>query len=337
LSDQSEDRKRLLVVGSGNMARVHTSHWRRIPEVRLAGIASHDPDSARKLTLADQSDVMTYESLEAALGAAGDAFDIIDICTPTPSHEELAIEALAAGKHVLLEKPMARTVDACKRIVDAAEEASGVFMVAHVLRYFPEYALAKRQVDAGAVGVPAVVRTARLASHPTGAWKDWYADPAHSGGVILDMIIHDFDWLLWTFGPVDRVFAKGLVGQAEHQAKLDYALVTLHHASGTLSHVAGSTFEICGDAGMLEHDSDRIHALTLASRSASGASAGVAVPESPMSPRDDPYYKEIRHFTDCILSGAKPDITPHDALAAVQVAEAALTSIETGAPVSVAA
>ncbi len=334
----------LAIVGSGNMAKTHARHWAGIPEAKLVAIATHDAATAQDLACAEGAAI--YGSLDELLAAEGDHVNVVDICTPTPTHKTLALSALAAGKHLLLEKPMARTVADCDEIIAAASQAKVVMMVAHVVRYFPEFALAKAQVDSGAIGIPAAIRTARLAGFPKGGWNNWYADPALSGGVIMDMIIHDFDWLLWTFGPVDRVFAKGLYASAEHRGKIDYALVTLHHVSGALSHVTGSwahtggfrtTFEICGDGGMLEHDSALVAPLSIASRQTDGAAvAGVAVPESPMAASDDPYCREIRHFADCVLSGRQPDITLDDARAAVQIAAAAIESIISGQPVTIA-
>ncbi len=207
----------------------------------------------------------------------GADIDIVDVCLPTPLHVPAALQALGAGKHLLLEKPMARTTADCDQIIAVAERAGTTAMVAQVVRYFPEYANAHRHVKAGAVGTPAVIRAARLGMHPKAGWNNWYADQSASGGVILDLIVHDFDWLLWTFGPVERVFAKGLYKNPEYIGLLDYALVTLRHASGALSHVTGSwahpsgfrtTFEICGDAGMIEHDSAAVAPLAIAQREA---------------------------------------------------------------------
>ena len=136
-------------------------------------------------------------------------------------------------------------------------------MAGHVLRFFPEYAAAKRMVDAGGVGKPAAIRTARLAGMPHGGQELVRRLGAERRGR-LDMIVHDFDWLRWTFGPVTRVFAQGLYGRPEHAGKRDYALVTLRLASGAVAHVTGSwahpggfrtTLEIAGDAGLIEHDS----------------------------------------------------------------------------------
>ena len=333
---------KLAVVGSGGMARAHSNHWRKIPEVQLAAIASPDQATAHALAGAEAAEL--FPSLEDLLASpSGAGIDIVDICLPTPLHVPAALQALDAGKHLLLEKPMARTTADCDRIIAAAERAGTMAMVAQVVRYFPEYANAHRQVKTGAVGTPAVIRAARLGMHPKAGWNNWYADQSASGGVVLDLIIHDFDWLLWTFGPVERVFAKGLYKNPEYAGLLDYALVTLRHASGALSHVTGSwahpsgfrtTFEICGDAGMIEHDSAAVAPLALAQREPDGARPpGVPIPESPMAPYDDPYYKELRHFTDCVLTGAQPDIKLAESRAAVRIAEAALESIDTGKPV----
>jgi predicted dehydrogenase len=217
-------------------------------------------------------------------------------------------------------------------------------MVGHVVRFFPEFAAAKKAIDAGAVGIPASIRTSRTAGHPKGGWNNWFADPAQSGGVILDMSIHDLDWIRWCFGPVTRVYAKGLYGKDLFAGIMDYGLITLRLHSGAIAHVTGSwahiggfrtTFEVSGDSGMIEHDSAKSVPFSLTQRTAPGAPPGVAIPASPMAPDDDPYYLELREFTDSLLSKRQPSVTIYDARAAVQLALAALESIETGNPVDV--
>ena len=212
-------------------------------------------------------------------------------------------------------------------------------MSGHVLRFFPEYAAAKKLVDAGGVGRPAAIRTARLAGFPDlGPRPNWYGDPAQSGGLVLDLILHDFDWLRWTFGPVSRVYAKGLYGRAEFVGRLDYALVTLRFQSGVVGHVTGSwahpggfrtTLEIAGDAGMIEHDSARSAPLAAFLRTSDGR-GGVAVPESPMAPSEDPYRLELAAFVSALENNETPPVTLQDAREATRIALAALESIETG-------
>lgn len=331
---------KVAIVGSGHMARTHSRGWAKIGDAAIAGI--FDRDSAIEEKLAAELGVPAFSDWDKMLAELQP--DIIDICTPTPTHKEYAIRAARAGKNIFLEKPMARSLADCDEIIAAVRESGVSLMVGHVLRFFPEYATAKTLIDDGAVGQPAAARCARLSGHPKGSVSNWYADPKQSGGAILDLIIHDFDWMRWCLGDVERVFAKGLYGKAEYQGSLDYGLVTLRFKSGALGHVCGSwahttgfrtTFEVCGDAGMIEHDSARSAPLTIADRrSANSGSPGVAVPESPLFPLDDPYYLELRHFVDCLAMGKEPLVTMADARAAVEIALAAIKSIETGKAVT---
>jgi predicted dehydrogenase len=329
---------RVAIIGAGNMAHTHSRAWSKIGEAEVIGLLDRHPDHAE--LLAGKLGVPIFTEWETLMGQAP---DIIDICAPTPTHKDFAVRAALAEKNVFLEKPMARNLAECDEIIHAVEQAGVTLMVGHVVRFFPEFARAKHMVDGGSVGRPAAVRCARVSSHPRGSVANWYADPAESGGVFLDLAIHDFDWLRWCFGDIERVFAKGLHGKSEFHGSLDYGLATLKFKSGVLAHVCGSwahlpglraTFEICGDNGMLEHDSIRSAPLTIALKQRDGGVPGVALPDNSLMPRDDPYYLELRHFLDCLQAGTKPMVTMQDARAAVQVALAAIESVETGKPVT---
>jgi UDP-N-acetylglucosamine 3-dehydrogenase len=318
------------------MARIHANHWRKIPEASIVAVVTKDPETITNLPLSRV--VKTNSNLESALGES--EIDIVDICTPTASHLDLAMTAIHAGKHVFIEKPLARSLADCDKIIAAAEQAGVVLMVGHVVRFFPEFRAAKLSVDNGAIGMPAAIRTSRTAGHPKGGWNNWFADPQQSGGVLLDMAIHDMDWIRWCFGPIERVFAKGLYGQDKYKGVLDYGLVTFRLRSGAIAHITGSwahvgpfrtTFEICGDAGMIEHDSAKSGSFSVALRS-----TGLPpVSSGPMAASDDPYYLELRELTDSIVEGRQPSVTAHDARAAVHLALAAVESIETSLPVEI--
>jgi predicted dehydrogenase len=320
------------------MATAHARHWARLPAARITSIVSLDPEKA--IGLASSCAANVHLSFDQCL--AEDQPDIVDVCTPTLTHSDIAVAALEAGKHVFLEKPMARTLAECDRIIDAAKKANTIAMVAHVVRFFPEFAAAHAQITAGAVGQIASVRTARMSGYPRGGWHNWYASPAESGGVVLDMIVHDFDWLRWCFGDAARVYAVGLYGKSEYIGSLDYALVTIRFKSGVIAHVCGSwahttgfrtTFEVCGDKGMIDHDSIRSVPFTIAKRTEASAAPSVAVPQNPMASEDDPFFKELSHFMHCVSTNSKPSITLADGRAAVAIALAALESIQSGKPV----
>ena len=318
---------RVALIGAGAQGSVHARHWNAVPGAEIAGVLDPRIDAAGAAGPA-------YSDWETLLSQSKP--DIIDVCTPTSFHREHVERAAAAGKAIFVESPLARTLADCDAMIAAVDRAGVPAMSGHVLRFVPEYAAAKRLVDAGGVGKPAAIRTARMAGFPDfGDRPNWYADPAQSGGVVLDLILQDFDWLRWTFGPVSRVYAQGLSGRAQFAGRLDYALVTLRFVSGAVGHVTGSwahpggfrtTLEIAGDAGTIEHDSARSAPLTASLRS----SSSVAVPESPPAAGEDPCYLEIAAFVSALQHNQPPPVTLRDGREAARIAFAALESIETG-------
>ena len=333
---------RVALIGAGTMGGEHGRQWKAVPGAEVVGVLAESREEAARAAEAASCPAFGRDEFDALLRQTRP--DIVDVCVPTPLHREYVERAAAAGKAVFVEKPLARTLEDCDAIVAAVERANVPLMAGHVLRFFPEYAAAKRLVDAGGVGRPAAIRTARLAGMPGGG-KTWYGDSAQSGGVVLDMIVHDFDWLRWTFGPVTRVFAQGLYGKAEHAGKRDYALVTLRHEVGAVSHVTGSwahpggfrtTLEVAGDAGLIEHDSARSAPLLFSPIAAAGGGGGVAVPESPLAAGENPYFLELSAFIAALDGGVPPPVTVYDAREAARIALAALESIETGKAVVLA-
>ena len=334
---------RVALIGAGTMGGEHGRQWAAVPNVEVVGVLADSREEAGRVAGAAGCPAFGQDEFDALLRQTRP--DIVDVCVPTPIHREYVERAAAAGRAVFVEKPLARTLADCDAIVAAVERANVPLMAGHVLRFFPEYTAAKALVDAGGVGTPAAVRTARLAGMPSGG-TTWYGDSSQSGGVVLDMIVHDFDWLRWTFGPVTRVFAQGLYGRPEHAGKRDYALVTLRHESGVVSHVTGSwahpsgfrtTLEIAGDAGLIEHDSARTAPLTFSPHTMpGGGGGGVAVPESPLAAEDNPYFLELKAFIGALDGGTQPPVTVYDAREAARIALAALKSIETGRAVTLA-
>jgi len=319
------------IIGLGNMGRTHARHYRNVADCQVTHVYDSDPAKVTEF-------VGLYGGQPTGSAAElMDAVNAVDICTPTPSHHALIMEALERNLPVLCEKPMCATPEQCHEIALEVERRGTVFMPAHVVRFFPEFARAHKYVAEGGIGIPAAVRTRRGGAFPK--WSaGWFGDFEQSGGVIGDLIIHDFDWLRWTFGEVDRVFARGLLYRGIPE--MDYALVTLKFASGAVGHVEGSwadpggfrtTFEASGDAGMVEHDSRRVHPLLV---SRAGATTER---ESPFLSDDDPYRLELEHFVNCVQQGKQTDITARDGLEAVRISHAAMESLKTGEPVSLGA
>jgi predicted dehydrogenase len=332
---------RVALVGAGGMAAVHAGCYSEIEGAQLCGVLDIRRDAAA--ALAGKHGAQAFTDFDKMLGELRP--DVVDVCCPTPWHVDYVCRAAERAAElgiegISTEKPMGRTVADCDRMISACERAEIPLFVAHVVRFFPEFALAKREVEAGNVGRPASVRTRRGGPMPR-AWEDWYADFSRSGGTILDLIIHDFDWLRWTFGEVERVYARGLADT--HLPAFDYSLVTLRFKSGVIGHVEGTwadpggfkvTMEIAGDGGLLEYNANQPTGAPFKAAHATtdGPRAGVALPESPTG--NNPYQLELAHFLDCLERGITPSILPQDGREAVRIALAAIESIETGKAVS---
>jgi len=328
--------QRVAVIGTGTMGRVHIEAYARIPEAELVAICDTRLEAAEELAKAHSAEA--FADLKSLLAEV--EVDVVDICTPTSTHLDYIKQASEAGKHVCCEKPLCRTTGQALEALRLCEDAGVTLFVAHVLRWFPEFKRLHDLAVDGAIGNVVAVRTSRSTGYPRGT-DDWFGNMKQSGGVVLDVLIHDFDWLRWCFGKVRRVYARGLYecGLPE----VDHALVTLRFESGVIAHVEGTwmkptgfetSVEIAGTGGLLNYSSKDAAPITIATKAKPGEAPPVPVPESPTLV--SPYYLELKHLMECLESGAKPDVTGEDGVEAVRVAEAALRSISTGRPVSLA-
>lgn len=321
---------RVGIVGVGAMGATHTAAWKQT-DAQLAGV--FDTKAEHASALAQRYGIRAYASLDALLQDV----DVVDICTPTHLHHDMVLQTAAAGKHVICEKPLGRTLAQGQAMIRACQEEGVTLLVGQVVRFFPEYAAAKRQIDAGQIGDVAVVRLKRNVFRPRKTQDNWFLDDEKSGGMILDLMIHDFDYARWVAGEVVSAFAKKLGDPARVVG--DHCLAILTHANGAISHVEGSwayppptfrtRFEIAGSAGLLINDSGATAPLNVLWRSQGGDSAGdVPLAASPLL--ESPYTTEIKAFYDHIAHGAAVPVTAVDGLAALQIALAASQSAETG-------
>lgn len=324
---------RVGIVGAGAMGSVHAAGWAQTGAT-LAGI--YDASEVSAQILAERYGVRSFPDLVTLLSDV----DVVDLCTPTHLHHPLVLEVAAAGKHILCEKPLARKLADGREMVAVCRQAGVKLMVAHVVRFFPEYRQAKETVDAGRVGQVAVMRLKRNVYQPKKAEGNWFVDFEKSGGLILDLMIHDFEYARWVAGEVTTVFAKSIRTQ-DPGATSDHGLAILTHASGALSHVEGSwayppptfrtQFEIAGSEGLLLHDSEATAPITLRLQQRSGESPDVPLPSSPLL--EDPYTTEIKAFYDALLHDRPMPVTAGDGLAALHIALAAIESAQSGRPV----
>ncbi len=324
---------RIGVVGAGFIGAVHLSAYANMPEAQVVGVADAWPETAaRGAEVVGARPYASYEDLVAA-----EDVEVVDICLPTAYHRDLALKVARDGKHAIVEKPLARNLEDAEAIISAFSGEGGRLFVGHVVRFFPEYARIKAMIDAGGLGTVGVARTSRRSPFLTG-WNDWYADWRQSGGVLVDLVIHDFDFLRWCFGEVERVYARGVMGREYN--RLDYALTTLRFEGGPIAHVEGHwgypapfeySIEVAGSKGLVTADSTEAAPLKLLQ----DADSPDGVPDVAVG--DSPYQAELEHFVRCVETGEEPVVGGHDAREALRVSLAAIESVRTGEPVTLGA
>jgi predicted dehydrogenase len=256
-------------------------------------------------------------------------------------HKDLVLKAAKAGKHIICEKPLGRTVEEGREMIAACKKAGVRLLVAHVARFFPEYALAKANLDDNQIGRVATLRFSRGSFRPKKPAGNWFLDEEKSGGILLDLMIHDFDLARWFAGEVESVYARK-VTTTHPDASIDYALAILKHRNGALSHVAGAwayppptfrtSFEISGDAGMMQFDSDAASPIKSLLKKLEGDTPDVGLPSSPVS--ESPYTTQIKEFKATLLQNKPVRVSAEDGLAALQIAIAAMESARTGKAVT---
>ncbi|NDL58216.1 Gfo/Idh/MocA family oxidoreductase [Phytoactinopolyspora mesophila] len=330
-------RTRIGIVGAGFMGSVHAAGWAACADADLVAVTSTPGKPPTQL--AEQYGMRACATLEELL----DLVDVVDICAPTDLHYEITLAAAAAGRAVICEKPLARLPAHGAQMIEACREAGVPLLVAHVVRFFPEYAAAKASVDNREIGDPAVVRLTRATFQPAKPAGNWFVDEQRSGGLHLDLMIHDLDYARWVAGDVVTAYARSVRG-ARPAADVDHVAAILRHRSGAISHVEGSwayprpTFrtrgEIAGTTGVLEFDSDRSAPVRPVLR-AHPEAGDTPLPSSPLA--EPPHTTQLRHFLAVLRDGAEPVVTAEDGLAALRIAAAVDESITTGRPVEVEA
>jgi myo-inositol 2-dehydrogenase / D-chiro-inositol 1-dehydrogenase len=300
----SEASLRIGIIGTGSMGRTHAAAWATTP-ARIAGFVSRASTSA----LALQHGAPVFASLEALLPHV----DVVDICTPTPQHAPQAIRAARTGKHVVCEKPMARTLSDAQAMHEACRTSGVVLLIAHVLRYFPAYAKAREQLRSGALGALKSLALYRAGSAPTQATGNWFADLDASGGPLLDLLIHDIDYARWLAGEVDSV-------QATAQGTFnDHALITLQHHSGVETRIEGGWHLAPGQF------QTRLHVTGATARFFAQSGFADGADTAPIG-GIDPYHAQAADFYQALRTGVTPRVTAEDGLGALQIALAAIES-----------
>lgn len=294
------------LVGFGFMGRMHFDNYARLQEegypVQLVAIcdlrieelkrgkASGNMNTAKEVY--DLSAFRLYDNIEEM--AANEELDIIDLAVPTYLHADMSCSMLERGYHVLCEKPMARTLEDARRMVETAQRTGKSLMIGHCLRFWPAYEYLKDYVDNGAFGKA----TEGYFYRGSGLPKPWFLDETLSGGCLLDMHIHDTDMIQYLFGSPDRVSVLGkniLPGSG-----FDIVSSHYHYPGGPVVN-AQADWTLGGDFGFymgyrVNFEKGNIvfngQSVTVNPNDRPGFTAEL--------PPDDGYYRELRSFLDAV-------------------------------------
>lgn len=326
---------RVAVLGAGFMGGTHARAYAQSRGVEVAAI--YAKSETRAVPLAEEVESTWSSDLDTILNDP--TIDAIDICLPSPSHRQIAERAIAANKHVLLEKPIAMSHEDGAALVNLAKSTDRVFMIAHVVRFWPEYVEIKRIIDSGKLGKPLSVLAVRRQAFP--AWSEQFKTADITGGAVLDMMIHDYDVTNWIMGSPTSVIAR-----SQHNARsgaLDHSQVLIEYEGGSAvidggmmmpeSYPFTSNFEVLCERGAIEY-----HFRAGGRSFEHGKPTSVLTlfpsegdPEILKVEQSDAFYNEIAYFLDHVRSGTPVDLaTPAEALVALDVALAATSSSESG-------
>jgi myo-inositol 2-dehydrogenase/D-chiro-inositol 1-dehydrogenase len=331
---------RVGIIGTGTMGEIHAAAW-QTTDAELVGCTSLHP--AQREALAKRYNIRGFSDRAELL----DCVDLVDICVPTFLHKSLVLDAARAHRHVICEKPIALTLEDAAAMIHGCNQAGVRLFVGMVVRFFPQYRLAKELVTSGQLGQLGVVRLKRVTYPPriaetrSGSLRDnWYLDENRSGGMIIDLMIHDFDYARWLAGEVKRVYARrgrSATGPAQYtQAILRFQSGALALVEGGWANPAGifrTAIDLSGSGGLVEWNSDQAPSVQTFFSSKSGEADSVGLPLSGLS--EDPYTTEIQHAYSAIQSGSPFEVTAGDAFQALRIALAVKESLSTGRSVTV--
>ena len=292
------------LVGVGGISGAHIPAWEAMEDTELVAICDVRPERMdpypNKRHYVDFDDMLQNEEL-----------DILDICLPTYLHADFAIKAMERGIHVICEKPISLKAEDVERVYATARKMNVKFMVAQVLRFWPEYELIKELHDSQKYGRLLSGHMSRLGQCPKWSWDNWMKDETRSGLVPYDLHVHDLDFMVYAFGNPENV--QSLRSKRPEQ---DYISATYEYPgffvtaeaswyAAPLPFGAGFRFQFeealitytDGKCMIYQNDGTIVDLST----KAEGDTGVINLPKS------NAYANEIRYFTDCVIADTFPE------------------------------
>ncbi len=330
---------KVAVVGAGGMGGVHLNVYTSMSNIHVVGIV--DPLITRGAAKAESLSIPVYRDLNELFEAT--SVDFIDICAPTGLHVQHAITAMERGVHVLCEKPISLTVEEGRKMIESAKLNGVTLMIAHVIRFWPEYMILKQIMEEGRYGKLHQLWCSRISPIPRLSSNDWMLKPSESGRAPIDLHIHDTDFILYLLGHPRSVtsFGKELDRHISYiKTHYEYDHISVEAEGGWYGSPIPfemsfrATFE---QAAVVYQQSK----LWIYEQGKDPQEIGRDDDFSSKTQTDikishmSGYYNEIKYFIDCLRSGKQPILcTPESSLESLALVQKELESVKTGRKIS---
>ena len=312
---------KIALVGVGGMGTVHFNAYKNMKDIELVALC----DIRTELLPEKVGDlpIRIYGDMDEMLAA--ERPDMVDICTPTYLHVQQAVKAMEAGAHVLSEKPMALTSKEAEIILEAMNRTGKRYMTAQVVRFMNAYVYLKGIIESGKYGKLESLHLRRISQTPMWSWEHWFLDESKSGHMMLDLMIHDIDYMQSVFGE-----PQDIVGVYHPMSgNTNYAVATYIYDGFTVSIESGwyndqelrfaADFRASFESGNVILKDDKLYD----NNTVVDFNDSEKIGESGINISDvDGYAGEIRYFIECIRSGETcHKATPESTLATVKLVE----------------
>ncbi len=296
---------RVGLVGVGGISRSHIPAWDKMEDVELVALCDIRPERMTEYT-----DKHCYTDFKEMLDKEN--LDILDICLPTFLHADFACEAMNRGIHVLSEKPISLKLEDVERVYDTAKKNNVRFMVAQVVRFWPEFEYLKNVYDTKKYGRLLSGSMCRLGTFPGWSWDNWMQDEKRSGFVPYDLHIHDLDYMVYAFGAPKSVkdFRSKEADQDYIHAVYTYDdfFISVDCAWYAAPYAFRSGYRFQFEKAVLEYTGGKLTVYELGGKTFTpGQEQTAEQSENAGIPTTDAYAIEIRYFTDCVEKGVDAD------------------------------
>lgn len=300
----------IAIIGAGNIARSHVEAYKKMPDVRVKTIV--DIDLVQAKTLAKAIGSSATSAIDEVLNNS--EINAVDICLPSFLHMDTVIKLAEAKKNIICEKPIALSVEDAEKMFEVCESMGVMHCIAQVCRFMRPYEEIKKQIDNQEIGEIKLVRMTRAVQYPVQIGQTWYQDVKKSGGPFLDFIIHDLDFIIWSFGRPEIVTSYHV-----KEDNMQGITILLQIPDGPFIRLEGiwtstgyeelhQRLEMDGTKGSIIYDNRNQIPLIIEK----------AEDETKLFSQDqlneEPFYKELRHFVNCFLQRDIPIVRQNEVI-----------------------